>query len=158
MTSWQRFESEARDLAAKVGARFTAEKSHVLATVRRDGSPRVSGTEVDFSGPDLLVGSMLNAVKALDLQRDGRFAVHAAPGAMDGGDAKVAGVAVEVTDPVEIEAVQGDAQPCHLFRLDLTEVVLTWVEDETMFIETWWPESPASGSPAPATAPPLAPK
>jgi hypothetical protein len=79
MTSWQQFEIEAPDLAAKVRAKFLAGKEHVLATLRRDGSPRVSGSEVDFKGPDLLIGSMLNAVKARDLQRDGRFAIHASP-------------------------------------------------------------------------------
>ncbi|MGW3366874.1 hypothetical protein ACWDOR_28465 [Streptosporangium canum] len=50
----------------------------------------MSGTEVDFKGSDLLFGSMLNAVKALDLRHDGRCAIHAHP--HQDGDAKVAGV------------------------------------------------------------------
>jgi hypothetical protein len=133
MTSWQQFESEAPDLAAKVRAKFLAEKEHVLATLRRDGSPRVSGSEVDFKGPDLLIGSMLNAVKAQDLQRDGRFAIHAAPSIEDGGDAKVSGVAHEVTDPAALEG----NEPSHAFRLDLTEAVLTWVADDTLYVDTW---------------------
>ena len=59
--------------------------------------PRVSGTEVVFRGDDLFLGSMWHAVKARDLQRDGRFAIHR-PGApeMVGGDTKLSGVAVEV--------------------------------------------------------------
>ncbi|HZD38745.1 MAG TPA: pyridoxamine 5'-phosphate oxidase family protein, partial [Actinomycetes bacterium] len=56
MATWEQFTSEAPELAAAVRARFEATKHHVLATVRRDGSPRVSGTEVDFHGPDLIVG------------------------------------------------------------------------------------------------------
>src|SRR5919109_4476751 len=100
MTNWQRFAEEAPELAEAVRAKFEAAKHHVLATVRRDGSPRVSGTEVDFYGPDLTIGSLWGAVKADDLQRDGRFALHANPGdgSMHGGDAKLAGVAVEVGD------------------------------------------------------------
>jgi hypothetical protein len=137
MTSWQQFESEAPALAAKVRAKFLAEKSHVLATLRRDGSPRVSGSEVDFKGPDLLIGSMLNAVKARDLQRDGRFAIHASPSIEDGGDAKVSGVAREVTDPAEVKALQGNDEPAHVFRLDLSEVALTWVDADTLYIDTW---------------------
>jgi len=95
MATWEEFAREAPELAAAVRARFTATKHHVLATLRRDGSPRVSGTEVDFRGADLTLGSMSGARKASDLRRDGRFALHANPGdgSMAFGDAKLAGVA-----------------------------------------------------------------
>ncbi|MEV4241888.1 pyridoxamine 5'-phosphate oxidase family protein [Streptosporangium canum] len=79
MAPWEQFESEAGELASAVKARFQAAETHVLATLRKDGSPRVSGTEVDFKGSDLSFGSMLNAVKALALRRDGRCAIHAHP-------------------------------------------------------------------------------
>ncbi len=135
MTSWQEFSEQAPELAAKVRARFFgAGKSHVLATLRRDGSPRVSGSEIDFRGQEVYVGSMLDAVKARDLQRDGRFAIHALPGIEEGGDAKLAGVAVEIADPA---AVLGHADPSHLFRLDLREAALTWVDEDTLFVESW---------------------
>ena len=52
MATWEDFEQEAPEPAALVRARFEAEKHHVLATLRKDGSPRVSGTEVDFVGAD----------------------------------------------------------------------------------------------------------
>ncbi|MFD8498191.1 pyridoxamine 5'-phosphate oxidase family protein [Amycolatopsis sp. NPDC059657] len=143
MATWQRFTEEAPELAEKVLARFLADKSHVLATLRADGSPRVSGSEVDFHGQDIFIGSMLNAVKARDLQRDGRFAIHAYPGVEDGGDAKIAGVAVEITDWEELKSVVGaDAEPSHLFRLDLTEAVLTWVDTDTLWVERWAPGRP----------------
>lgn len=135
MVSWQEFTQAAPELAKQVRARFDAAESHVLATLRRDGSPRVSGSEVDFTGEHIMVGSMLDARKAQDLQRDGRFAIHASPGGS--GDVKLAGVAVEVTDPAEVQAVQGNAQPCHLFRLDLTEAVLTEVRDTTLVVTLW---------------------
>jgi len=52
---------------------------------------------------------MLNAVKALDLQRDGRCAIHAHPG--KDGDVKVAGIAVleryiELTELVDDDGVR----------------------------------------------------
>ncbi|WP_409493191.1 pyridoxamine 5'-phosphate oxidase family protein [Amycolatopsis sp. cmx-11-12] len=138
MATWQRFSEEAPALAEKIKERFTAEKSHVLATVRRDGSPRVSGSEVDFREQDLLIGSMINAVKAKDLRRDGRFAIHAASAIDEGGaDAKVAGKAVEITDPAEVARLQGNDEPAHVFRLDLSEVVLTWVEGNSLMVEIW---------------------
>ncbi|MBB6170906.1 hypothetical protein HNR23_000966 [Nocardiopsis mwathae] len=143
-TTWQTFSDEAPELAAAMRARFEATEHHVLATLRADGSPRVSGTEVAFHGPDIVLGSMPGSVKARDLQRDGRFALHANPGdgSMDGGDAKIAGVAVEVTDPEEIEAFRERGVPpgpFHLFRLDLTDAVLTAVENDRLAIRLWRP-------------------
>lgn len=136
--TWEKFEAAAPDLARAVRACFTAAESHVLATLRHDGSPRVSGTEVDFVGAELAMGSMLGAVKAKDLQRDGRFAVHANPGAELGeGDVKVSGVAVEVTDPAEVARLQGNSEPCHVFLLRLTEVVRTSVAGEVLVIDSW---------------------
>ena len=159
MATWRQFSEEAPELAAAVQARLEATKHHVLATLRRDGSPRVSGTEVDFSGDDLTLGSMWEAVKARDLQRDGRFALHANPGdgTMAGGDAKLSGVAVELGDDgkrayEEQRANEEHAneerasppEPYHLFRLDLAEVVLTSLhpDGDRLVIETWRPGGP----------------
>ncbi|MGA6166512.1 pyridoxamine 5'-phosphate oxidase family protein [Amycolatopsis magusensis] len=131
--SWKQFETEAPELAKRVHARFTAEKTHVLATLRRDGSPRVNGSEVEFRDGELLLGSMLNAVKARDLRRDGRCAIHAFPGDPENGcDAKVSGVAEELPG----------GEDSHLFRLALTDVVVTWVEGSSLWVETWWPDRP----------------
>ncbi|MFW5419545.1 pyridoxamine 5'-phosphate oxidase family protein [Nocardiopsis sp. CNT-189] len=146
--TWEEFAAEAPELAERIRRRFARTPHHVLATLRRDGAPRVSGTEVAFSGPDLVIGSMPGAVKARDLQRDGRFAVHANPGeaesgeqAMGEGDAKVSGVAVEV-DPDEVEGYRDPGQPpgpFHLFRLLLTGAVLTSVEGDRLVIRHWRP-------------------
>lgn len=137
MANWQSFTDEAPDLAEKIRERFTAAKSHVLATLRKDGSPRVSGIEVDFHGQDLLFGSMRDAVKAQDLRRDGRFALHAFPGTESGGDAKVSGCAVELADPAEVETIRDNPGLRYLFRLDLTQAALTWLDGDTINVETW---------------------
>ncbi|KNB53222.1 pyridoxamine 5'-phosphate oxidase family protein [Streptomyces caatingaensis] len=143
MATWEQFESEAADLASTVKARFEKAATHVLATLRKDGSPRVSGSEVAFLGPDLSFGSMPDAVKALDLRRDGRCAIHAHP---DGeGDAKVSGTAVEVTDPEEKKRYTTGTEPpggFHAFRLDLREVVLTVVEGGELVVRLWRPGRP----------------
>ncbi|MDA8372236.1 MAG: pyridoxamine 5'-phosphate oxidase family protein [Nocardiopsaceae bacterium] len=142
--TWQEFTEAAPELAAAVRARFEATPHHVVATLRRDGAPRVSGTEVGFHGPDLVLGSMPDARKARDLQRDGRFAVHANPGdgSMEGGDAKVSGTAVEVTDPLKVAEFRQPGTPpgpFHLFRLLLSDVVLTSVEEDTLRVRLWRP-------------------
>jgi hypothetical protein len=145
MATWREFSEEAPELAASVRARFEAAKHHVLATVRKDGSPRVSGTEVQFHGPDLVAGMMHFSVKALDLRRDGRFALHANPSdpSMKGGDAKVAGRAVEVVGEGLDTYVDDVAppEPFHLFRLSLDEAVLTSLhpERDRLLIELWRP-------------------
>ncbi|GAA4846106.1 pyridoxamine 5'-phosphate oxidase family protein [Kitasatospora terrestris] len=147
MATWQDFEHEADDLAAAVRARFESHKHHVLATLRKGGAPRVSGTEVQFIGADLMIGSMYGAMKALDLQRDGRFALHSNPSdvTMAGGDAKVSGTAVELTDPADLAAYEAELPaavpgPYHAFRLDLAEVALTEVEDgDHLLIRSWRP-------------------
>jgi hypothetical protein len=143
---WQQFLDEAPELAATASARFLAATHHVLATLRRDGAPRVSGSEVQFTGPHLSMGMMYGSVKARDLQRDGRFALHANPGdaSMEGGDAKVAGVATEVTDADELAAYLGEVgppEPFHLFRLGLQEVVVTSLhpDGDRLVIERWRP-------------------
>src|SRR3954468_11160546 len=124
MPSWAKFEAEAPELAARVRERFEAHGHKTIATVRRDGSPRISGTEAQFEGEDLWIGSMLNALKARDLQRDPRYALHSASEDPDAwsGDAKVAGIAEEVTDPALVAEINGtEVGPSHLFRLDITE-------------------------------------
>ena len=106
MATWSEFESAAPELAARVRERFDAHKHKTMATVRRDGSPRISGTETEFSEGELWIGSMWKAVKALDLQRDPRFAIHSATFDPDKdwpGEAKVAGVAEEIDKAAEGE-------------------------------------------------------
>lgn len=146
MATWKQFEQEAPEMAAAVRARFEATKHHVLATLRRDGSPRVSGTEVAIVGDDLTAGSMHGAIKAKDLQRDGRYALHANPGdgSMEGGDAKLAGRAAEVVDREALARYIDDVEPpepFHLFVFDVDEAVLTTLhpEGDRLVIETWRP-------------------
>ncbi len=143
MPSWNDIEAEAPDLAARVRGRFTSAKHHTLATLRRDGSPRISGTEVTFALGDLWLGSMEGARKALDLRADPRFALHSstADETLADGDARIAGVAEETTDPAKVaEVYDGEAPgPMHLFRLDVQELVLTRVQGDDLVVDSWHP-------------------
>ena len=134
MASWSEFEAEAPELAARVRARLDAHGHKTIATIRRDGAPRISGTETELSDGELWIGSMLDALKARDLQRDPRFALHSASEDPDvwTGDAKLAGVAEEVSAP---EATS------HRFRLDLTEVSTVGLTEDrkALVIELWKP-------------------
>jgi len=145
MATWEQFRTEAPDLADAIAARWAAHKHHVLATLRRDGSPRVSGTAVEIVDGRLVIGSMYGAQKARDLQRDGRYALHSNPGHHDmvGGDAKVAGRARELDGDAKdaiLAAYPSETPegPMHLFELDLDEAVLVTV-DEKLHVDVWHP-------------------
>jgi hypothetical protein len=143
--SYAEFAMEIPGLAAAVRTQFQSERHHVLATLRADGSPRVSGTEVQFFEGHLTIGSMPGATKARDLLRDPRYALHAhtGDGGMANGDAKVSGVAVEVADP-EVLARFVDGReippgPFHLFQLLVSQVVRTTVhpEGDRLILQIW---------------------
>ncbi len=144
MPSWSAVEAEAPELAALARGFLDAYIHKTLATLRRDGSPRISGSEVVFVDGELWLGSMWQSLKALDLRRDPRFALHsgsADPPAWT-GDAKLAGHVEEVTDPERKAAVIGDdASPdsSHLFRADITELAVVRLGDppDHLVIETW---------------------
>jgi Pyridoxamine 5'-phosphate oxidase len=146
MPSWSDFEAEAPELAERVQARLDAHRHKTLATIRRDGSPRISGTEAGIVDGELWIGSMWQALKARDLQRDPRFALHSGSDEPDdwSGDAKLAGVAEEITDPKRVAQINGESAPSgpsHLFRLDLREVSVVGLDDSRKAIEiqVWTP-------------------
>ncbi len=134
MASWQEFADAEPELADTARRLLTAQKHMTMATLRRDGAPRISGTEIQFSDGELTLGMMPGSRKAADLRRDPRLAIHSPT--VDTpeddprrwpGDAKVAGTARELA---------GD-----LFRVDITEVVVTRVGDpaDHLVIESWHP-------------------
>jgi hypothetical protein len=149
MASWSEVEGQAPEFAAAVRARFDAHKHKVLATLRRDGSPRVSGIEATFADGELWIGSMPNARKAADLARDPRVALHSAsvdppedPTTWE-GDAKLSGRAVVVDDPERLASMGGNGgeDSGTLYRIDIDEVVLTRVaaSGEYLDVEVWTP-------------------
>ena len=143
MASWSEVEAQAPELSALARELFDAQKHLTLATLRKDGSPRISGSEVIFAEGELWLGSMPRAVKALDLQRDPRFALHSGSDSANWkGDAKAAGRVEEIGDDErKQEIVGGEAPPgpLHLFRCDVTELVVVRLGDpaDHLVIESW---------------------
>ncbi|MFH8338844.1 pyridoxamine 5'-phosphate oxidase family protein [Streptomyces sp. AM6-12] len=147
--NWADFTATEPDLARAVEERFGAFRHHVLVTLRRDGSPRACGLEVDFRGGELWLGMMPDSLKARDLLRDPRFALQANPGGgtdMAGGDVRISGRAYEVGDGETKAGYVEEAEPpepFHLFRTELTEVVRTSVEDDRyLVVQVWKPGEP----------------
>jgi hypothetical protein len=144
--TWGDIERTEPDFAARVRRLFYAGRHKTLATVRADGSPRISGIEIEFADGQLRFGSMTGARKGADLKRDPRFAVHGPTfHPVEGkegewpGEAKIAGRAI-AAGPVTGE---GDAQPeGDAFVADIHEVVITRLNDQAnrLVVESWTPE------------------
>jgi hypothetical protein len=126
-----------------VRALFDAHRHKTIATLRADGSPRISGIEAGFENGELVFGSMPNARKGADLRRDPRFALHSATidpvagsEAKWPGEAKISGRAVAAGP---IKSSDGDQ-----FQAEIAEVVHTHLNEEaTMLVVEWW--TPTNG-------------
>ncbi len=148
MASWATIRELEPGFAAAVERRFDKYTHKVLATLRKDGSPRVSGIEAEFRDGEVWLGMMPRSLKAVDLRRDPRLALHS--GTEDPGDspspgtvfdAKIAGRAVEIPES-ESSVEQAGLQP-HRFRIEIDEVVLVTLGDpaDHLIIKVWTPTS-----------------
>ena len=151
---WADLERAEPAFSERVRRRFDAQKHKLIATLRVDGSPRLSGIEVTFRDGDVWLGMMPDSRKGSDLRRDPRLALHtSSPDPSDDdpggwiGDAKLDGRAVEVTDRAEIARFV-DAQEqmppgsFDLFRVEIDRVVTVRVGEpaDHLVIETWTPD------------------
>jgi hypothetical protein len=148
MTSFADLEAAEPELAGRVRAAFDAHGHEVLATLRADGSPRVSGIEARFAEGHLWLAGMPRSVTFADLRRDPRMALHSGSDepAEFSADATVSGRAAEVTDEptrARFATVAGvpAGQPFELFHVELEQVVLTAVPDDrsALAISSWRP-------------------
>ena len=134
-------EQAAPEPAAAVRELFGRGKHKTMATLRRDGSPRLSGIETEFADGELTLGMMPGSMKLADVRRDPRIALHSPSidppeGDPTGwpGEAKVAGRLREVRAP-------GEGPDGSYFAVDVTEVVLTKIapEGDRLVITSWRP-------------------
>ena len=150
MASWNEIEAAAPEIAALARARFEATGLGLMATLRVDGSPRISGIEPTFVDGEVWLGMMEGSMKARDLQRDPRFSLHneSEDKELKEGDAKLSGRAVEIVDAAakvafmrRFSELNGygppEDEPYHLFRLDITEVVTIKPAGDHLDIDTW---------------------
>src|SRR5580693_1059878 len=147
MAAWKDMEQAEPEFARRVRRLFDAGRHKTIATLRADGSPRVSGIECEFSDGDLRFGSMTGARKGADLVRDPRFALHGPTFHPEEGkendwpgEAKVAGRAIRAS-PVTTDEVN-DEPDGEMFAADITEVVITSLNTEAnkLVVESWTPD------------------
>ena len=147
MTTWGEIEQAEPEFAARVRRLFDAGRHKTIATLRADGSPRISGIECEFADGDLRFGSMTGARKGADLERDARFALHGPTFHPEEGkesewpgEAKIAGRAVPASPENADEA--GEDSDGEMFVADITEVVITRLNAEAtkLVVESWTPQ------------------
>ena len=142
--TWGDFEEAEPEFAARVAGLFDAGRHKTIATLRADGSPRISGIECELTDGELRFGSMAGARKAADLGRDPRFAIHGPTfHPVEGherdwpGEAKIAGRAYP--DRPSTGEDRTDGPDAAMFVADLTEVVITGLNaDATRLVVEWW--------------------
>ena len=117
----------------------------LLASLRKDGSPRISPVEPYLSHGHLLFGQMSWSLKARDLLRDSRYALHSAVTGPDNeeGELKLYGRAVEVDDRMRdscegwwLERPRGAAT---LFALNIERAAfISWNTERGQMIARQW--------------------
>ena len=143
MPAWSEVEKAEPEFASRVQKLFDGGRHKTIATLRADGSPRISGIECEFADGELRFGSMTGARKGADLNRDPRFALHGPTvHPVEGkegdwpGEAKISGRAIPA-GPTPGEQPDGET-----FLADISEVVITSVDVKAskLIVESWTPE------------------
>lgn len=167
MTSWAAFEQDEPEFSARARRLLEVGRHRTLATLRVDGSPRISGIECEIVDGQLRFGSMAGSRKGADLRRDARFALHGPTFHPESGkeadwpgEVKIAGEAIytgpiqAIAEPSEPDRQAGtqsggdpsddagveDPQPeGDRFVADIAEVVITGLNADAtrLVIEVW---------------------
>lgn len=143
MADWKSIVEVAPEFAAAVQARFDSGVNKTLATLRADGSPRISGIELKFDGDRITLGMMPGSRKLADVLRDPRVAIHSPTiDPPEGkptewvGEAKLAGRLVPTPPPADSPVADAG-----YFELDVTEAVHTRIDETATYlvVESWTP-------------------
>ena len=149
MASWAKFAVAAPEIAALGLKQF--EKFHIayLATVRKNGSPRVQPVSPIIADGRLFVATPPTSPKRLDLVRDGRYVIHALPG-IDDAEFLIRGRARRVADDTTRAAVTDAAghtihEQDWIFEYDIQEAMMAYWENvgqpDTRPVREFWREA-----------------
>jgi Pyridoxamine 5'-phosphate oxidase len=147
--TWDELELAAPEIASLGKERLEHSRVALVATLRPDGSPRISPIEPYFAQGHLLFGAMAWTLKARDLERDSRCNLHSAVSGPDAGEGelKLYGRAIEAGDELRDACREGwwTGQPresARVFSLAIEEAAfVTWDYDRgEMTLRRWSPE------------------
>jgi hypothetical protein len=144
--TWHELELAAPEIATPGKERLDQKRVGLLATLRRDGSPRISPIEPYFTQGQLLFGAMAWTLKARDLERDSRCTLHSAVSGPDAGEGelKLYGRAVHAEDELRDACREGwwkgkPRELARVFSLAIDEAAfVTWDYERGEMILTRW--------------------
>jgi uncharacterized pyridoxamine 5'-phosphate oxidase family protein len=141
--SWKTFESQNLEIAEFAKARLHNKVAY-LATIRKDGSPRVHPFTPIIGEGHFFVFMEPTSPKGHDLRRDGRYAVHCSVSDTSGesGEVIVTGAAKFIDDAdVREQAVRvcpyQPAERYILFELEIEHVLITEYGDAGTVRRQW---------------------
>jgi hypothetical protein len=151
MARWADLEASAPELAARGRELIDRFRFVYIATLRRDGTPRISAVEARIASGELAMSMIPGTLKARDLLRDSRLALNAPLEHPDdpNEEFKLRGRALEVSDHELKEAVasavdstSGWRPPLdwHFFSVDISQAAsIVWSEG-VMRMSRWSPD------------------
>lgn len=142
--SWQALEDGNRELADFGRERFASNYVAYLATIRKDGSPRVHPLTPIVGEGHLFVSMHPTSPKGHDLRRDGRYALHSSVADDSGGEGEflITGHASVVNDPKLIAIANKyanweRADTSVLFELSVERALSTVYTDDGPVRQRW---------------------
>jgi hypothetical protein len=147
--SWRDLTEGGPDISRLGRERLDHARVALLATLRPDGSPRISPIEPFIAEGELLFGAMTWSLKTKDLLRDSRCGFHSAVTAPDSGEGelKIYGRAQEADDRVRDGCEEGwwrarSPEVAKVFVLNIAQAIyISWdLESEQMTVRRWSPE------------------
>lgn len=156
MVTWNEFAAAAPHMADR-GQRQLSIPLAYMATVRKDGSPRLHPLSPIFADGRLFVAIEATAPRRFDLQRDGRYSLHALPPALgpdyDEFEFNVTGRATRITDPETLASITeaegarnrpGPRPTDWVFELDVEAALTTvWNHQMEKAGDEWLPKPAA---------------
>jgi Pyridoxamine 5'-phosphate oxidase len=148
--TWRELELAAPEIAGPGMERLRETRVALLATLRRDGSPRISPIEPFFAEGHLLLGAMEWTLKVRDLERDSRCTLHSAVTGPNEGqpELKLYGRAIEAADALRAACstawwTHQPHEAARVFSLSIEEAAfVTWdYEGGEMTVRRWTRET-----------------
>jgi hypothetical protein len=145
--SWFEMKQAAPELAAFGESRLGTGVAY-LATIKKDGSPRVHPVTPIIGGDRLFLFMEPTSPKGHDLRRDGRYALHSSvqDSSGEGGEFLITGIAQTMEDD-ETRAVAAGAasyEPADryvLFELEVDTAFTTYYDEEGEPVRQRWTRS-----------------
>jgi hypothetical protein len=147
--NWRDLETAAPEIADLGKQRLDQARVALLATLRKDGSPRISPVEPYLTQGQLLFGAMPWSLKTHDLLRDPRCVLHSAISGPDSGEGelKLYGRATEADDQIRDSCQEGwwlssPPEAATVFALNIEQATfISWdTEHGPMTVRNWSPQ------------------